>query len=291
MKLSRNTSSLIFFLIFALCVLWDLLTKIHLFPTLVIVTAIAATLEAVALMKMATGGKPWRLGSIAMVVALVFDGWHGGFSHIDIIIVITMLGFLLQGLTQPIGKSLVGVSGWLLAALWVGLGFGSILTLWSWNGPESISREGRYLVVFLLPAAMFQDVFAMWVGCAIGKHKLAPKLSPNKSVEGSIAGLLGSMLVAMIVFAIYERFTDSSRVLPLCDFFTWWDALVLGALFGSVGQLGDLSESLLKREAGVKDSGDTATGHGGVLDVFDSLLFCAPAMILWAWARGLWMFG
>jgi CDP-diglyceride synthetase len=96
--------------------------------------------------------------------------------------------------------------------------------------------------------------------------------------------------MGLILWGVYECFRKSQQGMPLSEFFLWWDALALGLLFGSVGQLGDLSESLLKREAGVKDSGWTGTTHGGVLDVFDSLLFCAPLMFLYAWARGLWMF-
>jgi phosphatidate cytidylyltransferase len=117
--------------------------------------------------------------------------------------------------------------------------------------------------LFLVFAACWaMDTAAYAVGKKWGKRKLCPAISPGKTVEGSVAGLLA----AVVVVAVF------GRVLGLGAHF----GVVLGALLGIVGQLGDLTESRLKRWAGVKDSGAILPGHGGVLDRFDSLLFCAP---------------
>lgn len=289
MLLGRNSSSLLFFCLIAACVLFDLFTRLHIFPLLMFFAATVAVHEATGLLS-ASGARPWRLGVWALVMAFVFDGWHGGLQHIDVITAVGFMGLFVFRLFGPVRGAAASVGGGLLCALWVGLGFGSTLALWSWNGPEGLTREGRYLVVFLLPAAMFQDVTAMWVGCSLGRRKLAPTISPHKTIEGSVGGLLGSVAVALLIWFIYSFFHTARQGTPLRELLTWWDALVLGLLFGTVGQLGDLCESLLKREAGVKDSGWTGTAHGGMLDIVDSLLFCAPVMYLWAFARGLWMF-
>ncbi len=115
-------------------------------------------------------------------------------------------------------------------------------------------------------------VLAIWVGDsaaylggrAFGKRKLAPRLSPNKTVEGAVCGLVGSTVVACITAGL----TGLGLPLPL--------AAAIGLALGVVGQVGDLSESLLKRQAGIKDSGTLIPGHGGMLDRVDALLFALP---------------
>jgi len=106
-------------------------------------------------------------------------------------------------------------------------------------------------------------------GAAIGRHKLFPRVSPNKTWEGAVAGFVFAILSAL-----------AARALVL-DYLGVGDALVLGGIVGTFGQLGDLFESSLKRDAGVKDSSNLLPGHGGVLDRFDSLLFVAPLAYLY----------
>ncbi|MEE9270833.1 MAG: phosphatidate cytidylyltransferase [Candidatus Krumholzibacteria bacterium] len=108
------------------------------------------------------------------------------------------------------------------------------------------------------------DTGAYIVGSTIGKHPLIPRISAKKTREGSVGGLVFSIVAALIA-----RET-------IAEYLHLWHALVLGLLAGIIGQLGDLFESLIKRDAEVKDTSDTIPGHGGVLDRFDSLLFTAP---------------
>lgn len=124
--------------------------------------------------------------------------------------------------------------------------------------------EGKLWVLFLILTVWAGDVFALLSGVFLGRHKLYPKISPNKTVEGLIGAILGSILVALL----YSHFFLPS--------FNRWKFIPLGAGLGFFGQLGDFTESMLKRSAQVKDSGSLFPGHGGMLDRLDSFLFSAP---------------
>ena len=160
------------------------------------------------------------------------------------------------------------------------------------SAPAALSLGGRTYslaaggLLLLLPVFVTwaSDIGAYAVGRTMGKHKLIPSVSPGKTVEGAIGGLLASMLVA----AVYTRYVLhpaahlTFRVPPA-------GVLAFGALVSVAAQVGDLAESLLKREAGVKDSSHIIPGHGGILDRFDSLLFVLPVsfvllgfMLTWA---------
>lgn len=124
--------------------------------------------------------------------------------------------------------------------------------------------NGKSWVLFLILTVWAGDVCALLSGVLIGRHKLYPKISPNKTVEGLIGAILGSILVAL---------TYSYFFLPSLN---RWSIIPLGAGLGFFGQLGDFTESMLKRSAQVKDSGSLFPGHGGMLDRLDSFLFSAP---------------
>lgn len=121
------------------------------------------------------------------------------------------------------------------------------------------------------------DSAAYLTGRSLGRHKLAPAVSPGKTIEGSVGGLLASAMVSALMFAL-------SGVMP------WWSGALIGLVIGAAGQLGDLCESFLKRQAGVKDSGNLIPGHGGMLDRIDALLFAFPAALIawWLLAGGVW---
>jgi len=123
----------------------------------------------------------------------------------------------------------------------------------------------QWLLVIML-IVMTNDSAAYYTGCAFGKHRLYPLVSPKKSVEGALGGLGGSICGTLLA-----KFTFFPQ-LPLSD------ALITAIVIGILGQTGDLFESLLKRSFGVKDSGNSIPGHGGVLDRLDSIIFAAPAL-------------
>jgi len=129
---------------------------------------------------------------------------------------------------------------------------------------DQVYRWGGYTVISILSIIWICDTAAYHTGVAIGRHKLFPRVSPNKTWEGAVAGFVAAILSALAARALVLEYIGVA------------DAIVLGCIVGVFGQVGDLFESTLKRDAGVKDSSNLLPGHGGVLDRFDSLLFVAP---------------
>ena len=127
---------------------------------------------------------------------------------------------------------------------------------------------GDYLILIPLVAAFTSDAFALFAGMAFGKHKLAPELSPKKTVEGAVGGFVGSVVCCLIYGAVMQ-FGFQLQV-------SYGIFALYGALGSIVSQIGDLSFSYIKRQYGLKDFGNVFPGHGGVLDRFDSVIFCAP---------------
>ena len=138
---------------------------------------------------------------------------------------------------------------------------------------------GGGLVLMPLVAAFMSDSAALFTGMACGKHKLAPKASPKKTVEGAMGGLVGG-IVGMVLFRIVFFFvTVQALSIGWC--------MVIGLVGAFMGQLGDLSFSVIKRQCGIKDYGRLLPGHGGVLDRFDSVIFAAPVVWMIACAVGM----
>jgi phosphatidate cytidylyltransferase len=146
-----------------------------------------------------------------------------------------------------------------LAAGWVAA---PLFSLAEW----SLSRQPVGQALIPCVPVWVGDTAAIFVGRAFGKRPLAPKLSPKKTVEGSIGNLLGCLVGGVAMAMAFGH--------------PWWRGLLVGLAAGTLGQMGDLFESALKRKVGVKDSGTLLPGHGGVLDRIDSLLFTIPFALL-----------
>jgi phosphatidate cytidylyltransferase len=149
--------------------------------------------------------------------------------------------------------------------------------LFSIGGMSFGVAPGAALLVFPLLCTWGTDVGAFFVGRAIGGRKLSPSISPGKTVSGALGGLVASMIVSYV----YARYA----LVPVAHLgFTPQAALLFGAVISIAAQTGDLFESLLKRESGIKDSSHIIPGHGGVLDRVDSLIFVLPvAYLLFSW--------
>ena len=148
-----------------------------------------------------------------------------------------------------------------LAAIILPLCFSSFLRIR--NGDN-----GTLLVLMPWVTVWVCDSFALFTGMAFGKHKLAPYVSPKKTVEGSVGGLVFAVLACVLYTVVLDKAFSLS--LPL------WSAVLYGIVGSTAGQIGDLSLSVIKRGAGIKDYGNLFPGHGGVWDRFDSILFAAP---------------
>ena len=129
---------------------------------------------------------------------------------------------------------------------------------------------GMNWVFLVILANAASDTTAFFIGRSFGRHRLAPRISPNKTWEGALAGVAGAMVFSLLFTA--PRLFAATNPLYV-EGFICWQALSLGLLVSVFGQLGDLAESLLKRHAGVKDSGRLLPGHGGILDRMDSVIF------------------
>ena len=125
-------------------------------------------------------------------------------------------------------------------------------------------HDGLGFVVMMFTGILMTDIGCYYAGTHLGKHKLAPVISPNKTIEGSIGGAIAAVIGAMIV--------------GLFIGVDWYTSLFAGLLCTIFAQIGDLCESLIKRDAGVKDSGNTLPGHGGFLDRADSFVLTIPVM-------------
>ncbi|MCK5214768.1 MAG: phosphatidate cytidylyltransferase [Candidatus Omnitrophica bacterium] len=174
---------------------------------------------------------------------------------------------LLQFARKDNSNAIVGISTTMFGVFYVSWLFSFLIKirflLDGWAGIKLLS--------FILLVTKMGDIGALLIGSWIGKHPLLPRVSPNKSIEGGAGSLVFSVVTALLVRSFLPEAID----------FKLWHVALMGAFFGGIGQLGDLSESLMKRDCNVKDSGKLLPGLGGVLDIIDSLLFSAPSFYLY----------
>ena len=250
----------------ALVALPALLAALFLGPPWLTVAVVALALclgllEFAALLR-ARGIRPMRGMGLLLAAALFLDvispGWLSvPFAPLGALLLLTVT--LSRGADL---ESVTAAAATLLGAVYLGALGGTIAALRTLVPAE----EGAWRVVLLLGILVFSDSLAFFVGHAFGRRRLAPAVSPGKSVEGAIGGLAGGVLGAFAV-----------RHLGLPDL-PALHAAGLGGAVAAMGIVGDLDESLMKRWAGVKDSGTLFPGHGGMLDRLDSLLFGAPVL-------------
>ncbi|HEV7535866.1 MAG TPA: phosphatidate cytidylyltransferase, partial [Acidimicrobiia bacterium] len=205
------------------------------------------------------GYRPAGLVALVGSVALVLGAYHSGvgaFAAVAGFVAPATLLWYLAGFTKA--RPAPGIASTMLAFGYVGVmgGFaGLILAL-----PDGV---GLLLGVVLCCVAV--DICGYLAGRRFGRRHIAPQISPNKTVEGLLAGMAGSIVVGFVLVGSISPWGRFS-------------ALALGVVVAVVAPLGDLSESLIKRDLGVKDLGGLLPGHGGVLDRFDAMLFALPAV-------------
>ena len=173
-----------------------------------------------------------------------------------LIVIACLCTFILQFTRRESSHALTGIAVTLLGILYISWFFSFIIKI-------KFLPHGTLLVAFLLLVTKGGDIGAYLVGSMLGRHTLIPRISPKKTIEGLVGGLLFSFIFA-VISKLYLGFIDFGHI------------IFLGVLLGILGQIGDLSESLIKRDCAVKDTGKYFPGLGGSMDILDSLLFTTP---------------
>lgn len=207
--------------------------------------------------------------ALALAAAVGLDCYLRAGADAHVLVVAAVLLVLTWELwRKEQGSALLNSAATLAGVLYVGVLGGVLVLLRQWPPQTDLWPSGS-LVILLFVLVWCTDTFAYFIGRWLGRHRLFPRVSPKKTVEGALAGLIGGVAVAWVAGATLLKAPPMR------------DLLAIAVLVGVCGQIGDLAESLMKRDAGVKDTSGLLPGHGGVLDRFDSLLFAAPVVYLW----------
>jgi phosphatidate cytidylyltransferase len=221
--------------------------------------------------------------SVILYIFAAFIKTQGPYQHFpslwangpEIILAMAFFGcfvyFAIVG-KPPISHIATSFFGIIYVGVPLGL-FVRVMYFFTFGGNSDPYLEGSWWIIFLLAVTKSADIGGYFVGSYFGKRKLALKLSPNKTLEGALGGLLVSICVSLLICYLGKNYGEVFKK------FTYTQALGVGALIGILGQIGDLAESFLKRDAAVKDS-NTIPGVGGILDMIDSLLFTAPVVYI-----------
>ena len=197
------------------------------------------------------------VGMLVPFIIYLQMGCEGYFTFEPFLIFIACFFlFMLQFVRRDNSQALVSIAVTIFGLLYIAWFCSFIVKI-------KFLPEGTKLVAFLILVTKMGDIGAYLVGSSVGKHSLIPRISPKKTIEGTVGGLVFSLVAAML----------SRSFLPM---FSYWHLILLGGLMGVLSQVGDLAESLIKRDCGVKDSGSNLPGVGGILDLIDSLLFTTP---------------
>lgn len=190
-------------------------------------------------------------------------------------VLLLVVFFLISGMLLSIGKRTPAElfqshSRLIWGIVYIGLLYPFVFAVGNLaDARPELPFSGGDALLFLFGLLWVGDTAAMFIGGAVGKHKLAPTVSPNKTIEGFLGGILGAIVIGVVM--CFWKLGE----LP------WYHVLLISLGCSVFGQLGDLVESMWKRSIGIKDSSAIIPGHGGVLDRFDSLLFAAPFMWLY----------
>lgn len=240
------------------------------FFALVTLIALAGAAEFVRCMDRA-GARSRGWGELAVGGAVLLAFERAGLAGGAAVLTLGALGLMAAALARHEDRGVASrAAAALFGVLYLPWMLGHLLLL------RNVAREapapdvsGTALASLAFLLAWSSDTGAYFIGRWIGRRRLAPAISPGKTVEGAVGGLLCCVAAALAARG------------PLVPWLGWADAAALGVVVGILAPIGDLVESGLKREAGIKDASRLIPGHGGVLDRFDSLVFAAPAVYYW----------
>jgi phosphatidate cytidylyltransferase len=221
----------------------------------------AATLVALhEFYRLARSLRPLVLAGYGGALAVLLGAQVGGVAWMLGGFMLTfVLAFVFAAISETRQSATVAIAATALGAGWIGLGLGHLVLI------RGFEDNGRLAAITVLLTIFVSDTLAYGAGRLAGRHKMTPVVSPGKTWEGFTVGAAAGVFTTFLALYKEDLFDHS------------WEALVLGAVIVAAGTLGDLFESLIKRDLGTKDTGRILLGHGGVLDRIDSLLFAAPA--------------
>ena len=250
----------------AIIYLGDSYSNIPVFSVFIGIILILGVLEIATLSK-SKNGQPVISVLLLFLALLQFNRIPG--VHWEIPIHILMIGLALTTMILEIFRKketpLLNISIVVFAFVWLGLMLGSLSEL------RNLPEIGFKITLAIFLSVWICDTGAFFFGKKFGKKKILPDVSPNKTWVGTIAGLNCSLVFLLILFQM-GYFLDMLSLL---------DVIAISFITGLFGQFGDWAESLLKREAGIKDTSNILAGHGGILDRFDSLIFAAPLTLIY----------
>ena len=226
--------------------------------TVVVLMAVFELLDAL----VQKGRKPSIPLGLAGTLGLLVAAYEEKFAYIAVVLAVTTYATLVWALRPQRGPTPGSDAAWTIAALaWIGGGGAGAVSILVMDG-------GLALLIASVLIVACDDIGAYFAGTSFGRHKMAPSVSPAKSWEG-FAGGAGTALAAGLAAAALLR----EMTVPT--------GLAIGAMAALLAPVGDLVESLVKRELGIKDSGRLLPGHGGMLDRLDAIIFCCPAISLY----------
>lgn len=204
---------------------------------------------------------PFGLFGIALIILNQFKP----FADFRVLLILWFLFLLIYELFRNKDSAILNLGLTSFGFLYFALMGSSLIAIREiYPDKDQLYNQGAFLIFSMLGTIWICDSAAFFFGTALGKHKLFPRVSPKKSWEGAIFGFVFAIISMILFQKIFAGFLSLNI------------AIGIGVIVGIFGQIGDLVESLLKRDAGVKDSSNLIPGHGGIFDRFDSLLFSAP---------------
>ena len=245
------------------------------------------------------GARPVVGFGLAAGAALPVVAYIGNEYHATVLLTFGLIAVMIAQLRRrQVTEAMASISGTFFGIFYVGWLLSHAIPLRffterivSSEGPAAaaqlglVPKSGAFLLVYCLTVVVLCDAGAYFVGRAYGKRKLAPSISPSKSVEGAIGGLVLGTLGGGVMKAIFDLLWPG-----LSTVLGWPLVFAFGPLIAAAGIVGDLVESLLKRDAKVKDAGALRPGMGGILDRIDSPLLGIPVMyylmLFWVWLQG-----
>ncbi len=223
------------------------------------------------------GLSPHSIIGASCSIAICFLAWFGSPLTILYALVASVIIVFIFAMMRNTRDAMTNISVTVFGIFYVGWLTSHVILLRQLTLGPAVTRlnlGGAGYVIILLILLWLNDGGAFFAGTSWGKRKLVPAISPNKTVEGSIGGIVMTLVGAVLLKEVGVLLKSFGvDMLPQASYFSY---LLMGLGIAIAGQVGDLCESYLKRDAGLKDTGNLMPGHGGFLDRFDSLIFTAP---------------